>query len=311
MEFLNPGYLGSQSRFNQRYVVPIERYNDERSTKELKSLVAPFIMRRLKTDPKIINDLPEKIEMKEYCNLTREQVTLYEAVVKDMMEQIEEKSGIERRGLILSILMKLKQLCNHPALFLHDKSDMDGRSGKVQRLTEMLEEVLSEGDKSLIFTQFTEMGEALQQYLSNKFRCDVLYLHGGVPQKKRDRMVSLFQENSNESPIFIISIRAGGTGLNLTRANHVFHFDRWWNPAVEDQATDRAFRIGQTKNVQVHKFICTGTLEEQIDQLIEKKKSLAQSIIGAGENWVTELSNDDLQKLVTLRRDEALSDDER
>ena len=311
MEFLNPGYLGSQSRFNQRYVVPIERYNDERSTKELKSLVAPFIMRRLKTDPKIINDLPEKIEMKEYCNLTREQVTLYEAVVKDMMEQIEEKSGIERRGLILSILMKLKQLCNHPALFLHDKSDMDGRSGKVQRLTEMLEEVLSEGDKSLIFTQFTEMGEALQQYLSNKFRCDVLYLHGGVPQKKRDRMVSLFQENSNESPIFIISIRAGGTGLNLTRANHVFHFDRWWNPAVEDQATDRAFRIGQTKNVQVRKFICTGTLEEQIDQLIEKKKSLAQSIIGAGENWITELSNDDLQKLVTLRRDEALSDDER
>lgn len=314
MEFLNPGYLGSQNRFNQSYVLPIERYGDEDATKELRSVSAPFIMRRLKTDPKIINDLPEKMEMKVFCNLSREQVTLYEAVVKDMMQKLEDDSDegdMKRRGMILSGLMKLKQLCNHPALFLHDNSELDARSGKLQRLVEMLEEVIAGKDKALIFTQFTEMGEALRRYLSNKLRCDILYLHGGVAQKNRDKMVSLFQSSSDGAPIFIISIKAGGTGLNLTKANHVFHFDRWWNPAVEDQATDRAFRIGQTRNVQVHKFICSGTLEEQIDQLIEKKKSLAQNVIGTGENWITELSNDELQKMITLRREDALSSDER
>ena len=317
MEFLNPGYLWSQKRFQERCVIPIERYSDERATAELKSLVAPFILRRLKTDKKIIDDLPEKLEMKIYCNLTKEQVTLYEAIVNDMMEEFDEDeeeaemSRIERRGKILSGLMKLKQLCNHPALFLHDRSELDGRSGKLQRLMEMLEEVLAEEDKALIFTQFTEMGDALQEYLASKFRCDVLYLHGSVPQKKRDRMVSMFQESSNGPPLFIVSIRAGGTGLNLTRANHVFHFDRWWNPAVEDQATDRTFRIGQTRNVQVRKFICAGTFEEQIDQMIERKKALAQSIVGAGENWITELSNAELRQMITLRRDDALSADER
>jgi SNF2 family DNA or RNA helicase len=327
MEFLNPGYLWSQKRFQERCVVPIERYDDEKATAELKSLVAPFILRRLKTDPKVISDLPEKMEIKIYCNLTKEQVTLYEAVVKDMMQEFEEDdemgkiphtpggtaemSRMQRRGKILSGLMKLKQLCNHPALFLHDHSELEGRSGKLQRLVEMLEEVLAEEDKALIFTQFTEMGDALQEYLASKFRCDILYLHGSVPQKKRDRLVSLFQGSSNGPPLFIVSIRAGGTGLNLTRANHVFHFDRWWNPAVEDQATDRTFRIGQTRKVQVHKFICAGTFEEQIDQLIERKKALAESIIGAGENWITELSNAELRKMITLRRDDALSADER
>ena len=314
MEFLNPGYLGSQSRFNQSYVIPIERYGEESATKELRSIAAPFIMRRLKTDPKVISDLPEKMEMKVYCNLTREQVTLYEAVVKDMMQTLEndtDENDMKRRGMILSGLMKLKQLCNHPALFLHDNSELDGRSGKLQRLVEMLEEVIAERDKALIFTQFTEMGEALRKYLSSKLKCDILYLHGGVAQKNRDKMVSSFQSDANGAPIFIISIKAGGTGLNLTKANHVFHFDRWWNPAVEDQATDRAFRIGQKRNVQVHKFVCSGTLEEQIDQLIEKKKSLAQNIIGASENWITELSNDELQKMITLRRDDAISADER
>ncbi len=317
MEFLNPGYLWSQRGFQERCVIPVERYNDERATSELRSLVGPFILRRLKTDKKIISDLPEKLEMKIYCNLTKEQVTLYEAVVKDMMQEFDEDeekaemSEMERRGRILSGLMKLKQLCNHPALFLHDKSELDGRSGKLQRLVEMLEEVLAEDDKALIFTQFTEMGDALQEYLASKFRCDVLYLHGSVPQKKRDRMVSLFQEGTNGPPLFIVSIRAGGTGLNLTKASHVFHFDRWWNPAVEDQATDRTFRIGQTRNVQVRKFICAGTFEEQIDQLIERKKALAESIVGAGENWITELSNAELRKMITLRRDDALSADER
>jgi SNF2 family DNA or RNA helicase len=188
---------------------------------------------------------------------------------------------------------------------------LEGRSGKLQRLVEMLEEILAEGDKALIFTQFSSMGEMLGEYLGSKFRREVLFLHGGVPQKKRDRMVSLFQEEQDGPPIFLISVRAGGTGLNLTRANHVFHFDRWWNPAVEDQATDRAFRIGQTKNVQVHKFICAGTLEEQIDELIEQKKRLTESIVGAGEDWLTELSTDELRQIIALRPDEALSVDER
>jgi SNF2 family DNA or RNA helicase len=317
MEFLNPKYLGSQKNFQERFALPIERYGNEDATKELRSVAAPFILRRLKTDPKIISDLPEKLEMKIYCNLTREQVTLYEAVVKDMMQQLDNNGGqdrpggIQRRGMVLAGLTKLKQLCNHPALFLHDHSPLEGRSGKLQRLVEMLEEAISEDDKVLIFTQFTQMGEALQGYLESKFRCDTLFLHGGVPQKKRDRMVSLFQESSNGPPFFIISIRAGGTGLNLTRANHVFHFDRWWNPAVEDQATDRTFRIGQTRTVQVHKFICAGTFEERIDELIDKKKSLAESIIGSGEDWLTELSNDELREMVTLRQNEALSADER
>lgn len=317
MEFLNPGYLGSRAGFHEQFVLPIERYGDDRSTRSLKSFVTPFILRRLKTDPKIISDLPEKLEMKVYCNLTREQVTLYEAIVKETMQQFEEDaqpsdmSSMQRRGKILSSLTKLKQLCNHPALFLHDRSELEGRSGKLQRLAEMLEEAIAEGDKALVFTQFTEMGEALQEYLASKFRYDVLFLQGSDSQKRRDRMVSLFQESPDGPPVFIISIRAGGTGLNLTRANHVFHFDRWWNPAVENQATDRAFRIGQTRNVQVHKFVCAGTLEEQIDQLIEKKKSLAESIIGSGEEWITELSNEDLRQLITLRRDDALSADER
>jgi SNF2 family DNA or RNA helicase len=317
MEFLNPGYLHSQKGFHYNFVLPIERYGDEKATKELKAIVAPFILRRLKTDPKVIRDLPQKQEMKVYCNLTREQVTLYEAAVKDMLEQFETTeeeshlSEMKRRGMILSALTKLKQLCNHPALFLRDHSELEGRSGKLQRLVEMLYEILAEGDKALIFTQFSSMGELLREYLENKFRRQVLFLHGGVPQKKRDRMVSVFQEEQDGPPIFLISVRAGGTGLNLTRANHVFHFDRWWNPAVEDQATDRAFRIGQTKNVQVHKFICAGTLEEQIDELIERKKTLTQSIVGAGEDWLTELSTDELRKIITLRPDEALSVDER
>jgi SNF2 family DNA or RNA helicase len=175
----------------------------------------------------------------------------------------------------------------------------------------MLEEILAEGDKALVFTQFSSMGERLGEYLISKFRREVLFLHGGVPQKRRDRMVSLFQEEQDGPPIFLISVRAGGTGLNLTSANHVFHFDRWWNPAVEDQATDRTFRIGQTRNVQVHKFICAGTLEEQIDELIERKKTLTRSIIGAGEDWLSELSSEELRQIITLRHDEALSVDER
>ena len=305
MQFLNPGFLGSQAGFRQDFALPIERYQDQIATQRLKGLVGPFILRRLKTDPTVIQDLPNKQEMKVYCNLTPEQTTLYEAVVKESLERIDSarEEGIERRGVVLGALMRLKQVCNHPAQFLGDGSVLPGRSGKLNRLGEMLEEALSIGDRALVFTQFAQMGHALRAYLGTLFGVEVLFLHGGTPQKQRDRMVARFQQARGGPPVFVLSLKAGGTGLNLTAANHVFHFDRWWNPAVEDQATDRAFRIGQTRDVQVHKFICAGTLEERIDELIESKKALAESVVGAGESWLTELSTDELRDIMTLRRE--------
>jgi len=310
MHFLNPGYLGSRQRFRKEFALPIERYGDEAATKRLKKLVGSFILRRVKTDPRVIQDLPDKLEMKVYCHLTEEQATLYEAVVANTLEKVAESEGIERRGLVLSMLMQLKQICNHPVQYLHqaDSDDVDvtklvGRSGKLARLTEMLEEVVSVGDRALVFTQFAEMGHLLRAYLPHALGCRTQFLHGGLPAKKRDQMVHRFQEGSHGDPlIFILSLKAGGTGLNLTGANHVFHFDRWWNPAVEDQATDRAYRIGQTRNVQVHKFVTAGTMEEMIDDMIESKKALAEAVVGKGEQWLTEISTDDLRELVRLRR---------
>ncbi len=303
MEFLNPGYLGSAKDFSGKFAVPIEKYHDADRAETLKKVIQPFVLRRLKTDKSIISDLPDKMEMKVYCNLTQEQASLYEAVVKEMMEKIEAADGIERKGLVLSTIMKLKQVCNHPAHFVADGSSLHGRSGKLARLEEMLEEVLAAGDKALIFSQFAEMGGMLRQYLQETLGCEVLFLHGGTSKKQRDLMVQRFQNEQRGAPIFILSLKAGGVGLNLTAANHVFHFDRWWNPAVENQATDRAFRIGQTKNVQVHKFISVGTMEERIDQMIEQKKVLAESIVGAGENWLTELSTAQLKDLFALSRE--------
>ena len=304
MQYLNPGFLGSQARFRQSLALPIERYQDISATERLKGLVGPFILRRLKTDSAIIQDLPDKLEMKVYCNLSAEQATLYEAVVKESLERITSaEEGIERRGVVLGSLTRLKQVCNHPAQFLGDGSALPDRSGKLDRLGEMLEEALSIGDRALVFTQFAEMGHMLQGYLQSLFGVEALYLHGGTPQKQRDRIVARFQQERGGPPVFILSLKAGGTGLNLTAANHVFHFDRWWNPAVEDQATDRAFRIGQTRDVQVHKFLCAGTLEERIDEMIESKKALAKSVVGAGEGWLTELSTDELRDMMSLRKD--------
>jgi SNF2 family DNA or RNA helicase len=308
MQFLNPGFLGGRKKFRQNFTLPIEKYGDEEAARRLRQLTRPFILRRVKTDPTVIQDLPDKQEVKVYCHLSEEQATLYEAVVADALAEIEkqEEGGIARKGLVLSMLMQLKQLCNHPAQYLHETEAYDpladnGRSGKLDRLTSLLEEILAEGDRLLIFSQFTEMTELLKKYIQQQFGVPTLYLHGGVPAKKRAALVEQFQSESGP-PIFLLSLKAGGTGLNLTRANHVFHFDRWWNPAVEDQATDRAFRIGQTKNVLVHKFVCLGTLEERIDAMIEEKKALADSIIGSGENWLTELSTADLRSLVSLRQ---------
>jgi len=304
LHFLNPGYLGSEKSFRQRFANPIERLDDAAAAKRLRQLTAPFILRRLKTDPTIISDLPEKMEMKVYTSLTTEQGTLYEAVVKDVMERIEsadaEGDQLARRGLVLSLLMQLKQICNHPAQYLKDGSPLDGRSGKLARLTEMLEEVYAANDRVLIFTQFAEMGTLLHTHLRETFVDEPLWLHGGTQVKEREDMVRRFQAERGPR-VFILSLKAGGVGLNLTRANHVFHFDRWWNPAVENQATDRAFRIGQTRNVQVYKFVCAGTLEEKIDEMIESKKALAERIVGADEGWLTELDTASLRDLVRLR----------
>ena len=302
MEFLNTGYLGSAEGFRRNFALPIERYNDKETGEQLKKLIQPFILRRLKTDPLVIKDLPEKIEIKEHCNLTKEQATLYEAIVKDMLRKIQESSDIERKGLVLLTLLRLKQACNHPALFLGDGSKLAGRSGKLNRITQMLEEVIAEGDAALIFTQYAEMGKMLKLHLQQVFGQEVPFLYGGVSQKLREKMIDHFS-NKNGPAIFVLSLKAGGIGLNLTRASHVFHFDRWWNPAVENQATDRAFRIGQTKNVQVHKFICDGTLEERIDEIIKSKKALADNIIGTGEGWLTEMTTEQLKDIFVLRRE--------
>ncbi|HET7398141.1 MAG TPA: DEAD/DEAH box helicase [Intrasporangium sp.] len=302
MEFLNPGLLGSSELFRTRYAIPVERHGATEPAERLRTVTQPYILRRLKTDPTIIDDLPEKLEMKEYCRLTVEQASLYQSIVDDMMDRIENSQGIERRGNVLAAMTKLKQVCNHPAQVLHDRSPVGTRSGKVIRLEELLEEILAEGDRVLCFTQYTEFAELLLPHLSARFDTDVAYLHGGTPKQRRDELVRQFQSGEGP-PIFLLSLKAGGTGLNLTAANHVIHLDRWWNPAVENQATDRAFRIGQQRRVQVRKFICTGTLEEKIDQLIEEKMALANLVVGDGEGWLTELSTGELRRLFALSKD--------
>jgi SNF2 family DNA or RNA helicase len=300
MEFTSPGLLGPAERFRQRFAIPIERAGDEEAAQQLRRITGPFILRRLKTDKSIIADLPEKLEMKTWCNLTPEQASLYQATVDDMMARIEAaEPGIERRGLVLATMARLKQVCNHPAHLLGDGSRLDGRSGKLARLEEIGEEIVTAGDKALCFTQYAEFGHMLQPYLAARLGCEVLYLHGGTPKKRRDQMVADFQAGTGPS-VFLLSLKAGGTGLNLTAANHVIHVDRWWNPAVEDQATDRAFRIGQRRDVQVRKFVCVGTVEERIDAMIEEKKALADAIVGTGESWLTELSVADLRDVISL-----------
>uniref|UniRef100_UPI002102BF62 DEAD/DEAH box helicase n=1 Tax=Paractinoplanes polyasparticus TaxID=2856853 RepID=UPI002102BF62 len=299
MDFCNPGLLGPAKRFRRRFQEPIEVRQDEDAAAALKRATGPFVLRRLKTDKTIISDLPEKNEMKVWCTLTPEQATLYQAVVEDMMEAISGSEGIQRRGNVLAAMTKLKQVCNHPAHLLKDGSRLPARSGKLARLEELAEEIIEDGDKALVFTQYSEWGSLLQPYLAAHLDRPVLWLHGGLSKAKRDDLVERFQ-NDDEPMLFLLSLKAAGTGLNLTAANHVVHFDRWWNPAVENQATDRAFRIGQSRNVQVRKFICTGTLEEKIDAMIERKKALASSVVGTGEDWITDLNTDQLRELFAL-----------
>ncbi|QLE59729.1 DEAD/DEAH box helicase [Nostoc sp. TCL26-01] len=301
--FLNPGYLGKEAQFRKIFETPIQKDNDRVKSATLKKLVEPLILRRLKTDQSIINDLPDKVEQKLYTNLTQEQASLYEVVVKDVEKQLEAVEGIQRKGLILSTLMKLKQICNHPAQFLQDGSEFSPlRSHKLSRLAEMVEEAVSEGESLLIFSQFTEVGEKIEKHLKHSLHCNTYYLHGGTSRPRREQMITEFQDPNTEPSVFILSLKAGGVGITLTKANHVFHFDRWWNPAVEDQATDRAFRIGQKKNVFVHKFVAIGTLEERIDQMIEDKKKLSNAVVGSDESWLTELNNEAFKQLISLNK---------
>jgi len=300
-QVVTPGLLGTATQFRQRFVTPIERERDADAAEELRRLTSPFLLRRTKADRSLVPDLPDKVEQIAWASLTREQAHLYQAVVDQLLKDAQEEKGMRRRGLVLAALTRLKQICNHPAHALGDGSRLGGRSGKLHRFDELVEDLLDAGEHALVFTQFREMGVLLQQHLAEKFGQQVPFLHGGVTKANRDRMVTAFQHGSAVSPLLLVSLKAGGTGLNLTAASRVVHYDRWWNPAVEDQATDRAWRIGQQRSVFVHKLVCEGTVEERIDQLITDKRALADAVVGTtGEAWLSELSTDQLRDLVVL-----------
>lgn len=300
-DFVNKGYLGSAKYFKKTFASPIENDNDAQQLERFKKITDPFILRRLKTDKSVISDLPEKIEHDCYIQLTKEQTALYQNVVKTMLQSVEasDENSIERKGLVLKMMTALKQICNHPSQFLKKEDDRVELSGKTEMLLELLRSIHENDEKVLIFTQYKEMGQILARILEDVFDTKPLFLHGGVARHKRDDMVEEFQ-NKKHAKIFILSIKAGGTGLNLTAANHVIHYDLWWNPAVEAQATDRAFRIGQKKNVLVHRLISKGTFEEKINQMLQDKKHLADLTVATGEKWIGDLSSNEIQELVQI-----------
>jgi len=298
LDWTTPGLLGHLEAFTRRVAAPIELYRDPDTTRRFAALVRPFLLRRRKTDPGIAPELPRKTETDQIVPLTAEQVTLYEAMVRETMQAIATAEGIERAGLVFKLLTGLKQICNHPAQYLKQSGPLPGRSGKLAAFDELTDVILANGESMLVFTQYTQMATLLQQHLDAR-GIRSLFLHGGVPVRRREEMVAEFQAGA--APVFLLSLKAGGTGLTLTRATHVLHYDRWWNPAVEDQATDRAYRIGQDRPVQVHRLIAEGTLEDKIAALLEKKRDLADAVVGSGERWIAELSDDELTELVSLR----------
>jgi hypothetical protein len=298
LDWTTPGLLGPLERFRRSVAVPIERYRDPEATERLARLVRPFLLRRRKSDPRIAPELPAKTETDRVVPLTAEQATLYEAVVRETLAKIASSEGIERRGLVLGLLTALKQICNHPAQYLHETAPLPGRSGKLAALDELLDIILDEGEAALVFSQYVEMCRLIQANLADR-GLPTLFLHGRVPARRREELVARFQDGG--APVFLLSLKAGGVGLNLTRATHVVHYDRWWNPAVEDQATDRAYRIGQDRPVQVHRLVTEGTLEDRIAALLSSKRGLAEAVVGAGEAWITELSDTELAELVSLQ----------
>jgi non-specific serine/threonine protein kinase len=296
-DFLNPGLLGNPREFKQ---FSKSLKDDNSGYSRLRKLISPYILRRLKTDKSVISDLPEKVEMKTYAPLSKKQVLLYKNIVEEIKQIIAETEGIQRKGLILSSLMKFKQICNHPDQYLGTGGFEEKESGKFLRLREICETIYDKREKVLIFTQFKEITEPLCDFLENIFKRKGLILHGSVAVSKRKKIVEQFQSQSYV-PFMVLSLKAGGVGLNLTEANHVIHFDRWWNPAVENQATDRVFRIGQKKNVIVHKFLTKGTVEERIDMMLEEKSRLSQDVIaGTSGGWITEMKDDELVDLFRL-----------
>ena len=299
LDAVNPGMLGSRERFRHRFGKPIERDGDGEAAARLRRITQPFVLRRTKADRTLVPDLPDKIEQIAWAGLTREQAVLYQHVVDQLLADAAATTGMKRRGLVLAALTRLKQICNHPAHVLGDGSRLAGRSGKLERYDELVAELLDVGERALVFTQFREMGELLRRHAAERLDLRVPFLHGGVSRARRDEMVANFQAGLGP-PLLLISLKAGGTGLNLTAASQVIHYDRWWNPAVEDQATDRAWRIGQGRTVVVHKMVCEGTVEERIATLIDQKRALADSVVGTGESWLSELSTAELRDLVAL-----------
>lgn len=304
MDFLNPGYLGSREQFRNRFIVPIEKNGDEERTNLLNLIISPFLLRRVKSDRRVIEDLPEKEESRVDCRLTVEQAALYEACVRQMLSRIEAADGMQRRGAILAAITHLKQICDHPALYLKEEELTAERSGKLTQLVEMTDKLMETGDRMLIFTQYARFAELLRSMLEKRYGQEAFLLTGSTGKNRRDEMVRAFQEAPDAPQIFVLSLKAGGYGLNLTRANHVFHYDRWWNPAVENQATDRVYRIGQQRHVQVHKLICPGTLEESIHQMMKDKEALADQVIGSGERWLTEMTTEQLKGIIALRHND-------
>ena len=303
LDWCNKGLLGPLAEFRRTVARPIERFRDPHVAGRLRRMVEPFVLRRLKTDPNVAPDLPDKVEATVACSLSAAQIKLYRKTIKDTWKDIKGQTGIERAGKVLALLTALKQICNHPSHFQKKATVSAAQSGKLARLGEMLEEVIDQGDRVLLFTQYVEMGKLLVKHLQSTLNIEVPFLHGGVPAKTRDAMVQRFQEDADAPPVFLLSLKAGGTGLTLTRATHVFHYDHWWNPAVESQATDRAHRIGQTRTVYVHRLVSLGTLEEKIAQMLEQKKGLANLAYGDGEKWLADLEDDELQALVELSDD--------
>jgi len=303
-DFLNPGLLGGAKAFAS--FVKQMNANQNNSYAPLRTLVQPYILRRLKTDKRIISDLPEKTEVNAFCGLSKQQAALYQKSVKELAQQIERVEGIQRRGVVLSYLMRLKQICNHPSQLTGDNTYTPEHSGKFQRLAEICQELAERQEKVLIFSQFREIVGPLAEFLCGIFGKPGLVLHGQTAVGKRHEQVEAFQRDDGP-PFFVLSLKAGGTGLNLTSASHVIHFDRWWNPSVENQATDRAFRIGQKRNVFVHKFVCRGTVEDKIDELITQKTHLSRELLdGGGEVLLTEMNNEQLLRFVALDINKAM-----
>jgi SNF2 family DNA or RNA helicase len=302
MDYTNKGYLGNIKAFKEDYANPIQVFNDEHVVSKFRKITAPFMMRRMKSDKSIISDLPDKIEQNQFAQLSKQQAALYQRTMEAAMEEIEgfetndSQTLFKRQGLVLQMILALKQICNHPTQFLKNGQFEPSLSGKTELLFELLDSINESGEKVLIFTQFTEMGELLQRFITERFGEKPMFYHGSCSIKQREDMVSRFQ-NGRADKIFILSLKAAGTGLNLTAASHVIHYDLWWNPAVENQATDRAYRIGQKKNVMVHRMICKNTFEERIDEMIQKKKHLAEMTVASGENWIGKLSNKELRDI--------------